>query len=310
MSSGRMHERGAIHLVTNRCEEGRFFMRPDKEVVEILKYWFARALAKHGAGLEIYAFIFLSNHFHILLRDTNGQLAEFMGYFLTNAAKEINELRGRTGAHFWQGHYDDQIVEGPRTLWNKFLYVLANAVKSGLVMKAAQWKGWSSLEMTLGSGELSISRLDKTRYHNASRGKQKPEKSKFVDTYTFALTPLPMLAGLPPGERRKEVERQLGQAETHYRARWESKQPVGMKAVMAQRWTGRPPKPEQRPKRRFACDDPARERELLEIFKRFIGAYKAAFAAFRRSSVCRRPFHGEWPYAGYPPACCNPVFEL
>ena len=36
MGSYRMHEKGAIHLLTNRCEEGRFFLLPRKEIVEIV----------------------------------------------------------------------------------------------------------------------------------------------------------------------------------------------------------------------------------------------------------------------------------
>ena len=34
-----------------------------------------------GDGIELYGFIFLSSHFHFLLRDTKGQLAQFMWYF-------------------------------------------------------------------------------------------------------------------------------------------------------------------------------------------------------------------------------------
>lgn len=307
MSSGRMHERGAIHLVTNRTEEGRFLMKPTDAVVEIIQYWFARALTLHGSGIEVYAFVFMSNHFHILLRDTRGQLAQFMGYFQSNAAREINELLDRKGAHFWARHYHDEIIEGPRTLWSKFLYVLCNPVKSGLVMRAVQWGGWSAARMALRGEGFSITRLDRTRYHNASRGKQKPAKSDFEGTYGFELTPLPMLAQLEGNKRCEETRKVLASAERHYRGRWKSHRPLGMQAVMEQRWSTRAAEPEPRPRRRFACDDPARERELLETYRRFIGAYKEVFSGFRRSARLRRAFHGEWPAGSYPPGCWQPV---
>jgi len=205
MSSGRMHESGTIHLVTNRCEQGQFLMLPKKEIVEIIQYWFARAMEKYGSGLEIFAFIILSNHFHLLLRDTGGQLAQFMCYFQGNVAKEINLALGRKGAHFWQGHYDDQIIEGERTLWNKYFYVLANAVKSSLVYRAVEWKGWSSLSMLLSGKSFSISRLNRTKYHNASRGKTKPSKKDFIETFSFDLAPLPMIEDLTPKEQRRNI---------------------------------------------------------------------------------------------------------
>jgi len=99
MASGRMHKPGDIHMVTNRCEEGRFFLKPTKEVLDLIAYWFAKAKERYGCGLEIYAFCFLCNHFHLLCRDTTG----------------------REQAHFWQGRYDDQIIKGERTFWKKYL---------------------------------------------------------------------------------------------------------------------------------------------------------------------------------------------
>ncbi|MCP4603568.1 MAG: hypothetical protein GY847_24130, partial [Proteobacteria bacterium] len=95
MGSGRMHNPGDIHLVTNRCEEGRFFLLPTEEVYEIVEYWLARAMCKVGGGLQVYCFFFLSNHLHLLCRDTEGTLAKFMEYFLSNVARAINRKLGR-----------------------------------------------------------------------------------------------------------------------------------------------------------------------------------------------------------------------
>jgi hypothetical protein len=58
----RMHGRDAIHFVTNRCEHEQFLLLPSKTINEIIGYWFARAMCLYGDGLEVFAFIFLSNH--------------------------------------------------------------------------------------------------------------------------------------------------------------------------------------------------------------------------------------------------------
>ncbi len=66
MSTVRMHEKNAVHFVTNRCEHEMFLLLPTKEVNSIVMEWFIKAMAIYGNGLEIYAFCFLSNHFHVL----------------------------------------------------------------------------------------------------------------------------------------------------------------------------------------------------------------------------------------------------
>ena len=57
----RMHHQNAIHFVTNRCFQERLLLLPSRTVNHIIGYWFARAHTLYGQGLEIYAFIFLSN---------------------------------------------------------------------------------------------------------------------------------------------------------------------------------------------------------------------------------------------------------
>ena len=66
------------------------FLLPTKRITDIIQCWFARALCLYGKGIEISAFVFLSNHWHILCRDTKGTLAAFMWYFQGNVARAIN----------------------------------------------------------------------------------------------------------------------------------------------------------------------------------------------------------------------------
>jgi len=168
MASIRMHMPNDIHFVTNRCEQERFFMLPSKTINQIIGAWFARALCLFGDGLEIYAFVFISNHFHLLVRDTKGTLAQFMDYFQGNVARAINREIGRKGK-FWAREYDDAIVAGDAEFINRYVYILCNAVKAGLVEHAAQWPGWSSLHGALTNTGYSFDLLNKTKYYNATR---------------------------------------------------------------------------------------------------------------------------------------------
>ena len=294
-------------MITNRCEEGRYFLLPNERINELVLYWFARALQKYGQGLEIFAFCFLSNHFHLLCRDTKGTLAAFMGYFQGNLAKAINCELGRDPAHFWQGHYDDQIIDGKKSFWNKYVYIVTNAVKSGLVRRVEEWAGCNSFKAAVSGERIIGTGLNKTRYHNGNRGKLKRPKSMFTETFEFELTPPPMLEGLSPKEQQKEIYRMVKHSEVHYLSRRNRKPVLGMAKVMSFKPTHKAASPEPRHRRRFSCDSVDREQELLEEYRSFIYGYKLTFDGFRRSTQMGRRFHGEWPIGSYPPSCHYPV---
>ena len=101
----RVHTNNSVYFVTNRCHQERFFMLPRPGVNKLIGAWLAIALYKYGDGIEVFAFIFLSNHFHILLRDTKGQLAEFMWYLQLNIAKALNEFNGKRRGAFFSREY-------------------------------------------------------------------------------------------------------------------------------------------------------------------------------------------------------------
>ena len=86
-------EGGALFDVTCRTVQSRFLLRPCPLLNEIIVGALARA--KRRYGVELSAFIFLSNHLHILVwtKDSE-QLARFMGYFLSKLAREVARLTG------------------------------------------------------------------------------------------------------------------------------------------------------------------------------------------------------------------------
>ncbi|MCP4603343.1 MAG: hypothetical protein GY847_22975, partial [Proteobacteria bacterium] len=100
MSGIRMHLKDSIHFVTNRCEQEQLLMLPSERIKQIIGAWFARSLCLFGDGLEIFAFVFMGNHYHLLCRDTKGSLAQFLCYFQGNVARSINNELERHGKFF------------------------------------------------------------------------------------------------------------------------------------------------------------------------------------------------------------------
>lgn len=59
MAYVRMHEKDAVHFITNRTEHEMFLLLPTATVVGIITEWFTKAMALYGGGIELYAVVFM-----------------------------------------------------------------------------------------------------------------------------------------------------------------------------------------------------------------------------------------------------------
>ncbi len=125
---------------TCRTIQGRFLLRPSQQLNDILLGVLGRAQDRYP--LEIVAFTFLSSHMHLLLRVPDAQrLAEFMGYFNGNLAREVGRLTGWFAA-VWARRYDAILVSDEETAQvGRLRYCLAQGVKEHLVAQAEDWPG-------------------------------------------------------------------------------------------------------------------------------------------------------------------------
>ncbi len=311
MSQPRMHHPEFVHLVTNRTERGLFFMTPRRDVVHLIRYWLARARNLYGPRIEIYGFCFLSNHFHMLLRDAHGELATFMEYFSGNVARAINRAMGRRQGAFWSREYDDQIVDGEEAFMNTLAYVMANPVKSGLVDLPSQWKGVSSLECMLNDTAFSETGLNLSEYNEATRHGRKVNRSDFENTYSFSLSVPPMWRCLSRDQRREKLTDLLKSASANYRKMRKSHCAIGMKKILSQRVTDAPKNFSPTPRRRFHCSSVERLKQLQETLRDFVGRYRECLQVYYRQifSKARRRVATviNWPPGCFPPSCVHPL---
>ncbi len=79
---------GGLFEIKTRTVQGRFLLRPSKELNSIILGVLGRAQRLYA--IEIHAFVVLSNHYHMLVSvDTAQQLSAFMTYFNGNLGKEV-----------------------------------------------------------------------------------------------------------------------------------------------------------------------------------------------------------------------------
>jgi putative transposase len=159
MTAPRQVLPGTTYLITRRCSERRFFLRPSTVTNAIFLYVLAVAARLHR--IEVHVVCVLSNHYHLLVTDPEARLPAFMQYLDSLVARAVNASLGRWEG-FWSADASYSAVSqaDPEDIVRKAGYVLANPVAAGLVRTARQWPGlWTAPEQ-LGTATLEAVRPD------------------------------------------------------------------------------------------------------------------------------------------------------
>ena len=198
---------GSLVEVSSRTFQGRFLLRPSRELNEIVVRVLTRALELWPVRLHGVAF--LSNHFHLLLSVSDArQLSGFVGYFKGQLAKEAGRLHGWEGK-FWSRRFDSALVTGEATAQiSRLRYLLAQGTKEGLVASPLDWPGVHSAQAFAPSPrpggrfllETSEGSLEPGRLRRQIASTALPKSSQGI-----SLSPLPCWAHLCVEEQRRRA---------------------------------------------------------------------------------------------------------
>ncbi len=127
---------------TMRTDQGRALLRPIPEVVACILGVLARCLTLYP--VDLYAFVFMSNHAHLLARVRNAcAAASFIGYLKRNTALAIKRCTGYRGG-VWDTPGEPVPVLDDLAAIRRVRYHLSNGVKEGLVASPLEWPGPTS----------------------------------------------------------------------------------------------------------------------------------------------------------------------
>jgi REP element-mobilizing transposase RayT len=143
MSVPRQILPGTTYLLTRRCAQRQFLLRPSRKVNQIVR--FCLAYAAQRFAIRLHAYITMSNHMHIVATDIHGNLPEFMHWLNEYVAKCVNAHLGRWESFWAPGSYSAVRLIDPEDVLAKMVYVYTNAVDAGLVRSARDWPGAKSL---------------------------------------------------------------------------------------------------------------------------------------------------------------------
>jgi REP element-mobilizing transposase RayT len=284
-----------------------FLLKPDKETNDLILFWLAKAKVKYGSDIELYAFVFMSNHYHMLLRDPQGQLSKFMWYFQGNLARSINSNINRLGK-FWHREYDDVIVDGEDEFWNRYAYTVLNPVKTGLVDQINQWGGHCSHDYFINDKPVIATGINANSYHEAKRFNPKVDTKEFEEIYKFNIETPASLIELSADKKVKHITELLQSAKVQYKNDRENKSALGMNKILSIKHLDRPENPKKSPRFKFFSNNKERLKELKENYYEFIGYYKECVALYynqinSKSNIITKIW---WPQGCYPPTCNIP----
>lgn len=93
-------------------------------------------------NIEVYAYVLMGNHYHLLLKTVEANLSKAMQWFGTTFTRKFN-LNNHTNGHLFQGRFKSIIVENDAYLVRLSCYIHRNPLRAGIVDRLADYP-WSS----------------------------------------------------------------------------------------------------------------------------------------------------------------------
>jgi putative transposase len=263
MTVARQVIAGRTYLISRRCTQRQFLLRPDAHVEQVYLYCLGEAAARYE--ITLHGFVAMSNHAHLVIRDNHGNFPEFLAHLHKMIAKAMNARLGRW-ENFWATEQTNAVfLVEPEDRFRKLVYLLANPVAAGLVDRISDWPGACSLGLHLSGRSRTIAR---------PRGYFRSEEGPMPDEVTIRLERLDGFEELSDVEWTEKLATALREEEENAREkrRQLGQRVFGRKAVLQAQPTDTPVIAEPRRNLRpcVACHDRARlraERALLGMFR-------------------------------------------
>jgi len=93
-------------------------------------------------AIDIFAYVLMNNHYHLLIRTQRANLTKAMHWFGVTYTTRFNYQHSRSG-HLFQGRYKSILVQNDAYMMLLSCYIHRNPLRSGIVKRLADYP-WSS----------------------------------------------------------------------------------------------------------------------------------------------------------------------
>ncbi len=276
MTAPRQVLPGTTYLITRRCLNRQFFLRPSKATNQLVG--FLLAVAAERFHVEVHAFCVMSNHLHLVVTDPDACLPAFGRFLDSLIGRSMNAMLGRQ-EYFWgPPTFSAVALQSPADVLDKVAYTLANPVKAGLVRRGRLWPGLWSAPDQMGAAPLEFTRPS-SFFRRAGQGSLPDRASLRLVIPTGFDSPAHFRRSLHAALADREQA-----ASAHLASRGRGF--LGVQRVLAQRPFDRPPtrEPLGGLNPRVASHDTWRRVQALRALGSFIQDYRRAFDRWRAGS--------------------------
>lgn len=278
----RHWEADKFYFITNRCEQGKFFFRPDREFNRIALG--CLAYFANYYNIELICFVFMSNHFHLIARARNLNMSKFMQAFQTRLAEKTNALRGRENGTIFPRRFKATPILDAASLKDKIAYTLTNPVKDNLVTHVEAWPGISSWATHTNEKRQVGLYFKKTDLHREKRKVNISHIDALAEVTKRCLVTLHIpdcFDGDSDAERRENLVKFVEDHRKKLRKELGGKSVVGAKKIVRCDWNATPDDftPTPCPLCHASC--PKRRAKYRQARKEITGAYRKAVRQLR-----------------------------
>jgi putative transposase len=284
MSLARQVLPGELYMITRRCTQRQFLLRPDPATNEAFIYCLLEAAQR--CHVDVLLTCAMSNHHHTVIFDRHGRYPEFVEHFHKMFARSQNALRGRW-ENFWSSEQVCVVkLVGREDVMAKLVYTALNPVTDHLVDRVHHWPGVNALPALLARRALRAERPG----HFFRREGTMP------DIVELRLAIPPELG--PEAEILDDLRRRVAAAEAAIAAERQrtGRRVLGRRAVLQQSWRAHPTtsEPRRNLRPRVAARSKWARLEALLRNRVFLAAYAAARAAWRAGTPATFPIGTYW----------------
>lgn len=272
------------YMLTRRCTQRKFLLRPDPEMVNAFIY--CLAVSSQRFEIDVIDFIQITNHMHESIYDRHGNAPQFYACFHGLLAKCVNAFRGRWENVFSSAQPSVVTLTTTEDLLDRLVYIATNAVRHHLVARVDDWPGAHGYRALLDDTPLHATR---PKFFFSEHGRM-PAK-------------VALRVGIPPklGDRDAILSELKVRVEEYEREKAAERartgqEVLGRDAVLRQRWDASPTSREPRRKlqRTIAAVCKWARIEKLQRRAAFRIGYRKARLAMLRGRPILFPFGTYW----------------
>lgn len=135
----RIEYEGALYHVLSRGNERRDIFYDMTDRAQLLD---TIGEMSERLAVDIFAYVLMHNHYHLLLRTRRANLSKAMQWFGTAYTRRFNNRHNRSG-HLFQGRFKSILIENDAYLMQLSCYIHRNPLRARIVKRLADYR-WSS----------------------------------------------------------------------------------------------------------------------------------------------------------------------